>query len=226
MNSGHIFMLIAFVAGALILTTEILPVKPRKHKVASVIILGVVLSGIDVASALYAARRERKAHAQSEALVASPTPTMTVTSSVSPSILSSPSPLKASSKAPAITTPRVSPNTKADERLVTEQSGVPIVTEQSGVPMTEEAETPWAIEVMVRPYGADEPLADANITIKNKRTNEQHSAVSGSDGHLALQLPVGEYKVTISKPGYRAVSRPCSITKKQGCYVVVGLEKE
>jgi hypothetical protein len=59
MNSGHVFMFVAFIAGALLLTTEILPVKPRKHKILSVAILGVVLLVIDVASALYASRREQ-----------------------------------------------------------------------------------------------------------------------------------------------------------------------
>jgi hypothetical protein len=58
MNSGHLFMVIAFLAGALLLTTEILPVKPRKHKILSVVILAVALLAIDLASAFYASHQK------------------------------------------------------------------------------------------------------------------------------------------------------------------------
>jgi|GEM_PF-6846293 len=58
MNSGHIFMVIAFVAGVLMITTEILPLKPTRHKVAAIVTLGVVLGLIDLVAALYAHKRD------------------------------------------------------------------------------------------------------------------------------------------------------------------------
>ncbi|HKO42185.1 MAG TPA: hypothetical protein VJU84_02765 [Pyrinomonadaceae bacterium] len=60
MNSGHVFMVIAFIAGALLLTTEILPVKPRKQKILSVLILGLVLLAIDLASVWYTTKETVK----------------------------------------------------------------------------------------------------------------------------------------------------------------------
>jgi hypothetical protein len=61
LNSGHIFMVIAFMAGVLMITTEILPLKPTRHKVGAIVILGVVLGLIDLAAALYAQKRDAPA---------------------------------------------------------------------------------------------------------------------------------------------------------------------
>jgi hypothetical protein len=57
MNSGHFFMGIAFVAGVLMITTEILPLRPTRHKVGAIVILGLVLGVIDMAAAWYARKR-------------------------------------------------------------------------------------------------------------------------------------------------------------------------
>ncbi|MDX6443129.1 MAG: hypothetical protein QOH71_203 [Blastocatellia bacterium] len=70
MNSGHIFMVIAFVAGILMITTELLPLKPTRHKVAAIVILGVVLGIID-AAALYFHKGD------APAVVSSPLPAAT-----------------------------------------------------------------------------------------------------------------------------------------------------
>jgi hypothetical protein len=99
MNSGHLFMAVAFIAGAFLLTTEILPLKPTRHKVVSVIILGVVLLVIDVAAAFYAASHEQKGKAtdgltlpQSTPLPSQPaSPSSSSLPSVSPSPLAAPS---------------------------------------------------------------------------------------------------------------------------------------
>jgi hypothetical protein len=52
-NSGHLFMFVAFVAGSLMIATEILPLKPTRHKVASIVGLFGTLLVIDVACAIY-----------------------------------------------------------------------------------------------------------------------------------------------------------------------------
>jgi hypothetical protein len=94
MNSGHVFMLVAFAAGALLLTTEILPVKPRRHKVVSVIMLGLVLVAIDVGSVFYVAWRDRKTETSPQTAL-TPPPTVTATSAPA---ATSPSPSPAVSK--------------------------------------------------------------------------------------------------------------------------------
>lgn len=100
MTSGHIFMFLAWIVGALLIITEIIPGKPARHKVASVIVLGVVLLGGDLLAVMYATNNvtQEKAAPQSSqpsvsatpAQTASPipavVPTQTPTPSPSPSV--------------------------------------------------------------------------------------------------------------------------------------------
>lgn len=57
-NSGHLFMFFAWGVGSLLIVTEILPLRPTRHKLWSVVGLGITLLVIDVACAGYAAKRE------------------------------------------------------------------------------------------------------------------------------------------------------------------------
>src|SRR5437016_10690286 len=54
--TGHIFMFLAFLVGALIIATEMLPLKPARHKVVSIALLLFVLVTIDVLCAVYGPR--------------------------------------------------------------------------------------------------------------------------------------------------------------------------
>ena len=74
-TSGHVFMFIAFMVGILIITTEVLPLKPTKHKVAAIIVLAVLLGAIDAAASLYANKRDAgKASSGASTAASQPTP--------------------------------------------------------------------------------------------------------------------------------------------------------
>jgi hypothetical protein len=69
-------------------------------------------------------------------------------------------------------------------------------------------------------------LKGATATIQNLQTADEYKAVSDNEGNFSLQLPSGEYKVTISYPGYQSESRQCTIRNEQVCYVrFKGLQK-
>ena len=95
MSSGHVFMVIAFVAGALLLATEVFPFK-RTHKIISIVILALVLFVIDLSSVWYVSRRSvQTATARVPASTASPSPTPSpigATILPSPKVAASPSP--------------------------------------------------------------------------------------------------------------------------------------
>lgn len=81
-TSGHLFMLFAWVIGVLIITTEIIPGRPTKHKLLWIIGLGVVLLCVDLIAARYASSHEQDKGTTSVA--PTPTPTAIVEQAPSP----------------------------------------------------------------------------------------------------------------------------------------------
>jgi hypothetical protein len=58
---GHLFMFVAWVAGSAIIVVEILPLKPTRHKIVGIVILGVLLTLIDLWAVHYKHAESAKA---------------------------------------------------------------------------------------------------------------------------------------------------------------------
>lgn len=116
MGAAHIFMLIAFIAGALLIANELMPGRAFKHKVVSICALGVTLLVLDLICWQYARSREKTTESarQSPPPVPTPsplsaTPSATTTPTAQPSLTPQPSatPQAAQTTPPPAVTPTV-----------------------------------------------------------------------------------------------------------------------
>src|SRR5688500_12753799 len=55
---------------------------------------------------------------------------------------------------------------------------------------------------------SDAVIANATVTVRNVRTGEERVAITNDDGQYVVNaLPVGEYEVEISAPGFKKIKR-------------------
>jgi len=200
-------MIIALVAGALLLTTEILPVKPRSHKILSVVILGLVLLVIDVASAFYAARREQKPQApQTEALTPLASPTALPTNITQPS--PSPSQILARSSSPIV--PGVNAPSIPESPC---GLGKLSFTQEYFVPKSPNDDFPYGVRATIRlrcdaAQGCRIRVFSEGSPDVVYATENGHRADSGADRSGAMYQLLfrpkepGEHEITILTEGY------------------------
>lgn len=74
---------------------------------------------------------------------------------------------------------------------------------------TQAAEAPGALTVIVRDETTDRPLADVQVTITERETNNTQSAQTDAQGRIVVeQLDPGLYSLNVTKSGYASSNEP------------------
>lgn len=116
-----------------------------------------------------------------------------------------------------------------DETTVTEAVygvDVPVPTEPSPViplppvevPPVVTVPEPVLIEYSDRVYDtrSDEGIADVKVTTESKETEKQYSTKTDDNGRFTLQLPAGEYVLTLEKEGFKTVTTDITVEDTTG----------
>jgi hypothetical protein len=203
-NSGHFFMIIAFIAGALIITTEIIPGKPTRHKAGWVLALLAVLLILDLGGAKYAARRERKA-----------TPPLDQSQPTSSSLLT---PTAQPERTPAPqANQQTAPNpARTQQAIIKETPTKPPATPASVPALSTEI---GRIDCSILDEDTGERLRGVTVIALNEQTKQEYSGVTNRLGELTLIVPYGSYRMTATAPTYATRVEATKVSAESGLFM-------